>query len=96
MLSGDGRITVFGSSAAGEYTGVVSVIIEGVSPSVAGEELERRFGILTRIGLHCAPGAHRSLGTFPEGTVRLSWGPFTSERDIIRAGRALLSLSAGA
>jgi selenocysteine lyase/cysteine desulfurase len=35
-----------------------------------------------RPGLHCAPYIHRSLGTFPEGTVRVSPGPFSSEEDI--------------
>ena len=60
-----------------------------------GRLLEKRFGILTRIGLHCAPSAHRSMGTFPDGTVRLSWGVFTTHRQIEMAGRALLSIAAG-
>lgn len=92
VLSRNPRVRVFGP-AAGPCTGVVSVLIEGMSPSTIGEELERRFGILTRIGLHCAPGAHRTIGTFPDGTVRLSWGPFTSDRDIAWAGRALLAIA---
>jgi cysteine desulfurase/selenocysteine lyase len=96
VVSGERRIKVFGATTAGEYTGVASVTISGVSPSTVGEDLEQRFGVLTRIGLHCAPRAHRTIGTFPDGTVRLSWGPFTSERDIVRAGRALISLAAGA
>ena len=70
-------------------------MIRDVSPSDAGEALERRFGILTRIGLHCAPSAHRSMGTFPDGTVRLSWGVFTTARQMEKAGRALLSIAAG-
>lgn len=63
-------------------TAVLSMNIEGKSPSRVGQILDRDYGIQTRIGLHCAPSAHRSIGTFPDGTVRLSWGPFTSERDV--------------
>jgi selenocysteine lyase/cysteine desulfurase len=49
--------------------------------------------LLTRVGLHCAPIAHRSLGTFPEGTVRFGWGPFTREGDVRAAVRALRTLA---
>jgi selenocysteine lyase/cysteine desulfurase len=38
--------------------------------------------VLTRVGLHCAPAAHRTLGTYPQGTVRFSPGFFTTEEDI--------------
>jgi cysteine desulfurase / selenocysteine lyase len=95
IVSGDPRIRVVGTFPAAACTGVMSVVIRDLSPSAAGEALERRFGILTRIGLHCAPSAHRSIGTFPDGTVRLSWGTFTTARQIARAGRALLSVAAG-
>jgi cysteine desulfurase / selenocysteine lyase len=94
-LSDDPRVTAIGTDPETAYTGVMSVVIRGVSPSAAGETLERRFGILTRVGLHCAPSAHRSIGTFPDGTVRLSWGVFTTEAQIARAGRALREVAAG-
>jgi cysteine desulfurase/selenocysteine lyase len=94
-LSVDPRVRVIGSSPGAPFTGVMSVVIRDVSPSTAGEALERRFGILTRVGLHCAPSAHKSIGTFPDGTVRLSWSTFTSSRQIAKAGRALLSIAAG-
>jgi selenocysteine lyase/cysteine desulfurase len=93
-VSGDSRIRVIGATSEALSTGVMSVVIRDVSPSATGEALEKRFGILTRIGLHCAPSAHRSIGTFPDGTVRLSWGTFTTARQIARAGRALLSIAA--
>jgi cysteine desulfurase / selenocysteine lyase len=92
IIAGEGRVTAIGASP-GDYTGVLSVVFQDVSPSEAGEPLEVSHGILTRIGLHCAPGAHRSIGSFPAGTVRLSWGPFTTERDIVRAGKALLAVA---
>jgi len=95
-LAGDPRVTVFGGSQETTlHTGVVSVRIDGVSPSEAGEKLERMFGILTRIGLHCAPRAHRTIGTFPDGTVRLGWGPFTRGSDMVKAARAILALAGG-
>ena len=45
-------------------------------------QLDEAFGVLTRVGLHCAPGAHRTIGTLPEGTVRLSPGYFTTPDDV--------------
>jgi cysteine desulfurase family protein len=89
QLGGDERFTIFGPRDAARQTGVVSLNVVGRSPSSVGEALDREYGIQTRVGLHCAPRAHKTIGTFPDGTVRLSWGVFTSERDILRACRAL-------
>jgi cysteine desulfurase family protein len=94
-IKGHAGIRVFGPAPGAASTGVLSVLIGGLSSSEAGEALEARFGILTRIGLHCAPSAHRTIGTFPGGTVRLSWGPFTTESDMLRAGGALVALAEG-
>jgi cysteine desulfurase / selenocysteine lyase len=44
--------------------------------------LDEEFGILSRVGLHCAPAAHRTIGTFPEGTVRLALGLNTTNAEI--------------
>ena len=44
--------------------------------------LERDYGIQTRSGLHCAPAAHRHLGTFPRGMVRFSVGPETTFEEL--------------
>ena len=58
----------------------------------AAFRLEADYGILTRCGLHCAPAAHKALGTFPQGTVRFSPGPFTTDGEIqetLAAVRAL-------
>jgi selenocysteine lyase/cysteine desulfurase len=89
QLGGDDRFKVYGPRGAAGRTGVVSLNIVGRSPSSVGETLDREFGVQTRVGLHCAPRAHRTIGTFPDGTVRLSWGVFTSGKDILRACRAL-------
>jgi cysteine desulfurase family protein len=59
-----------------------------------GGILDQAFEIAIRPGLHCAPYIHRSLGTFPEGTVRVSPGAFNSEEDIDQLARALAEISA--
>ncbi|MFO8089480.1 MAG: aminotransferase class V-fold PLP-dependent enzyme [Desulfatiglandaceae bacterium] len=58
-----------------------------------GDLLNTNYDILVRTGLHCAPLAHQSLGTFPEGTVRLSIGFFNTPGDIKRAAEALKSIA---
>ena len=58
---------------AGELP-VVSFTVCGRAPDRVALRLDRDFGILTRVGLHCAPGAHRALGTAPAGTIRMSMG----------------------
>ena len=75
-------------------TGAVSFTIDGLNPGDAGALLDEGFDIAVRTGLHCAPLAHQTLGTFPEGTVRVSPGYATTVEDIeyfLRALRALLS-----
>ncbi len=85
-------VTVFGPKEAERRTAVVSVRLRRLSPSAAALALDERFGILCRPGLHCAPAAHRTLGTFPEGTLRFSFGYFHTEDDIDEAVRALEEL----
>lgn len=63
-------------------TGVVSLAFRKTDNAEAAFLLDDRFGIMTRCGLHCAPLAHRTLGTFPEGTVRFSFGHFNTEEDV--------------
>ncbi|MDY0041703.1 MAG: aminotransferase class V-fold PLP-dependent enzyme, partial [Desulforhabdus sp.] len=61
----------------------VSFTVEGINPADLGYLLDQGFDIAVRTGLHCAPMAHQTLGTFPEGTVRVSPGYFTTETDIV-------------
>jgi cysteine desulfurase family protein len=68
---------------------LASFEIEGWQPNVLTERLEEEHGILCRPGLHCAPAAHRHLGAFPAGTVRLSPGWGNTERDVETALRAV-------
>ncbi len=61
--------------------GVLSFRLPGTDPETAAAAFAAR-GIALRAGLHCAPLAHRTAGTLPEGTIRLSVSPFTSDREI--------------
>src|SRR5207302_1489192 len=61
-------------------------------PADGGGILDQAFEIALRPGLHCAPYMHRALGTFPDGTVRVSPGPFNTEADIDRLAGALAEI----
>lgn len=75
--------------------GVVSVDFQKVDNAEAAFRLEDAYGILTRCGLHCAPAAHKTLGTFPQGTVRLSFGWFTTPEEIDAAAAAIAEIACG-
>jgi cysteine desulfurase / selenocysteine lyase len=81
-LSDIPRVVVYGPQKAESTLAIVSFTIQGKKVSEVGFRLDEEYGILVRVGLHCAPAAHKTLGTFPEGTVRLSPGIFTTMEDI--------------
>jgi selenocysteine lyase/cysteine desulfurase len=58
-----------------------------------GGILDQAFDVAVLPGLHCAPYIHRSLGTFPEGTVRVSPGPFSTEADVDHLAAALAEVA---
>lgn len=70
------------SRPARRGTGVVSFVVSGMNPGDVGRLLDEGFDIAVRTGLHCAPLAHRTFGTFPEGTVRVSPGFATTGDEI--------------
>lgn len=76
LLAIDG-VQVHGPADPERQTSVVSITFDRRSPAEAGLLLDDDFGVLTRVGLHCSPAAHRSIGTFPTGTVRLSASDMT-------------------
>ncbi len=75
------RVHAFLSPNAGAQAGVLSFCMEGLSPEALAELLSAR-GFALRAGLHCAPFAHKTVGTLPEGTVRLSVSAFNRESEI--------------
>ena len=73
--------------------GVVSVDFLHRDNAEAAFELEMEHEILTRCGLHCAPSAHKTLDTFPRGTVRFSLGFTSTEKDVDAALAAIKAVS---
>jgi selenocysteine lyase/cysteine desulfurase len=64
-----------------------------MSPSEIGLRLDEEFGILCRVGLHCAPAAHKTIGTFPVGTVRFGLGAFNTNEEIQISIKAVQQLA---
>ncbi len=83
------RVTVYGPADAAECSGSLSFTIGNTDCGEIGYILENNYGILCRTGLHCAPLAHKAIGTFPGGTVRLSPGFFTTPDDILYLANAI-------
>jgi cysteine desulfurase family protein len=87
-------VRLFGPPSEHDRVGVVSIRIDGYDPRSVAAILDESFGIETRAGLHCAPGAHRAIGSFEAGgTVRLSVGPFTTSADITAAVTAVQEIA---
>ena len=82
-------LTIYGSQDLEQRIGVLSFNIAGMSPSRVGLMLDQGFGIMTRIGLHCAPAAHHTIGTFPNGTVRFGFSHFNTLSEVDYALQAL-------
>jgi cysteine desulfurase/selenocysteine lyase len=74
----------------------LSFISPSLSAAEVGQILDEAFGIAVRPGLHCAPYTHRAIGTFPEGTVRVSPGPFNSADDMAALCSALEQIASEA
>jgi len=75
-------VTVFTAKDESRQLPVISFNIRGYTPGELGNILDQSFDIKVRTGLHCSPEAHKSLGTFPQGTVRISPGYFNTQDDI--------------
>jgi len=84
-----GEVTLYGPGTMLLNSGVFSFTVANRDPGELAEKLERKHGIMTRVGLHCAPSAHKSIGTFPAGTVRASIGYYTTKNDVEVFLRAL-------
>ncbi len=78
----DRRFRLYGARDAKRQVGTVSINLLDFEPSDVGSILDDSFDTAVRPGLHCAPYAHRHLGTFPAGTVRISPGPFNTEQEL--------------
>lgn len=87
-LEEQGLVCIVGRRDCQQRIGVVSI---GCGPAakkdiaMLAHELAQGYGIATRVGLHCAPNAHKTLGTYPTGTLRFSVGWQNTSKDIDRA-----------
>jgi selenocysteine lyase/cysteine desulfurase len=86
-------VTVYGPQDANQRTAVVSITMAGQRVSEIGLRLDEEHAVLSRVGLHCAPAAHRTIGTFPEGTVRLAASLFTTAQDVQQAIAAVAAIA---
>ncbi len=92
-IRGHPRIRIYGPKDRVKATAIVSLNVEGLSPSEVAYRLDQEFGIAVRPGLHCAPLAHQTIKTFPQGTVRFSFGYFNRLNEAERAAEALLKIA---
>jgi len=87
------NLIIYGPLNADQQTSVISINIKLKDSSEIGDILDKRYDIAVRCGLHCAPIAHRTIGTFPAGTVRISLGYFNTQEDIDYLLRALREIA---
>ncbi|RLC78387.1 MAG: cysteine desulfurase, partial [Chloroflexi bacterium] len=86
-------VTVYGSHAGEMQTATVSFNVAGISPSEIGLRLDEEYDIMCRVGLHCAPAAHKTLGTYPAGAVRFGLGAFSTAEDVDEAVSVVAELA---
>jgi len=86
------EVEIIGVKGIRGRTGVVSLNFPGKDNAEIAAALDRDYGIMARCGLHCAPAAHKTLGTYPHGTVRFSFGYFNTLDEIGYIARAIRQL----
>lgn len=90
------NVTVYGGLDADLQTATISFNVAGRLPSDVGLRLDEEFDILCRVGLHCAPAAHKTIGTFPTGAVRFGLSYFNTTEEIDRALAAVAIIARSA
>jgi cysteine desulfurase/selenocysteine lyase len=86
-------VTVYGSLDAELQVATVSFNVANQLPSEMGLRLDEEFGIMCRVGLHCAPAAHKTIGTFPTGTVRFGMSYFSTTEEVDQALAAVATIA---
>lgn len=87
--------TVYWGTEPENQIGVISFAHETLECSEIGQRLNDEYSICVRVGLHCAPLAHQTLGTYPHGTVRISVGAFTQDKEIDTLCKAIETITKG-
>ncbi len=88
-------VIVYGGHDCEMQTATISFNVEGLAPSEVGLRLDEEYGIMSRVGLHCAPAAHRTIGTFPIGTVRFGLSYCNTVEEVDAALMAVKEISTG-
>lgn len=78
------------------HVSIVSIKAKDFDQAEVAAKLDSEYGIMTRVGLHCNPKAHERMGTYPEGTIRFSFGYFNTEDEIDMTITALTTVIANA
>lgn len=87
-------VQIYGTGQAERQTATVSFNVAGIEPSEVALQLDEQYTIMCRPGLHCAPSAHRTIGTFPRGTVRFGLGYLNSAEQVDLAVQAVGKIAA--
>ena len=83
QLHDTGRhIRIIGKKDLTDRNAVVSIQTPEIDMSQVAWQLDNEYGVMTRVGLHCAPNAHKTLGTYPAGTIRFSFGPENTKNEL--------------
>ena len=85
-------VKIIGKTDTTGRVAVVSLDFPGNDNALIAAKLDEDYGIMTRCGLHCAPGAHKTLGTYPHGTVRFSFGYFNTADEIEYIAQSIKAL----
>jgi selenocysteine lyase/cysteine desulfurase len=88
-LDGISGIDLFAADDLSRHVAVLTANLREMDPEDVGTILDGDFGIAVRVGLHCAPLVHKTIGTYPRGSVRFSLGPFNTPEDIDRTIQAM-------
>jgi len=94
-LEEQGMLRIIGRKDLDNRTGIVSVQTMRMDIAQAAYRLDRHYGIMTRVGLHCAPSAHQTLKTYPTGTIRFSFGWANTSVHVDAALAALKEITHG-
>lgn len=82
-------IKIVGKTTCENRSAVVSIQADNIDEAILSFRLDQEYQIMTRVGMHCAPNAHKTLGTFPEGTIRFSFGYSNTEEEVNYAIKAI-------
>ncbi|MCI7150728.1 aminotransferase class V-fold PLP-dependent enzyme [bacterium] len=86
------QVRIVGRKDVQDRVAVVSLDFLTIDNAVAAFELEQECGVMTRVGLHCAPAAHQSLHSFPQGTVRFAFSASNTFSEIDRCVEGILKI----